>query len=593
MWENWLFTLLPEWAYTTGQKHYERLGDSFMVVAPFSINMTTQCPTAIHEITSRREHFPKATEHYKMLEMYGSNIITTEGPVWRFHRKVTSASFNEKNASHTFAEAIHQSQSLVRKWKATAESASPTIHTIEKDTMSLALYIIGYVGFGMRFTWPGEETPDNVPPRMRKYGNGKPAPGHNMTFADAIEGALHHILLLLLTPTPALKFFAKFSDKFRDALHSWQNYDTYMKELLADKIESVKEDAEKGLLTGENSMDIMGQLVRQRYDDEAAEKKERAEMAKTGAVPTPGSKMTDAEVIGNAFIMLLAGHETTANSLQFAFILLACNPASQRALQLDVDRVLGRDTDPTTWDFESNVNNMMASMIGAAVNETLRLIPPVVNIPKCVSPTSDQSLHMRESGQTHVLPAGCDLILNAVSSHRHPKFWPNEKPEDLDKFMPQRWFLKDAATAAAKSVEKVSKKIDDVDTEDYGGFSGPDTSAQMFRPVRGSFVPFSNGPRSCLGRRIGQVEMLATLAVVFQRYSIELAVDDWASDKEVEAMNDNARQDLYYKAKNRAEDILKTATTVLTLRLRGTASVPIRLVPRGEERFVHCVDVDA
>ncbi|KIH88595.1 cytochrome p450 monooxygenase [Sporothrix brasiliensis 5110] len=589
MWEGWLFIMLPDWGYSTGQEHFARLGDTFLVVAPFYMNLYTQSPAAIHEIASRREHFPKATKNYRILEIFGRNVLTTEGAVWRFHRKATSASFNEKNAAHTFAEAIHQAQGLVAKWNDTAQSDSPTIMTIEKDTMTLALNIIGYVGFGLRFTWPGQALPADTHPRMRKYGSQEPPSGHTMTFAASVEGALHNIIMLLLMPAPLLKFLSLFLARAHTALHSYVNYVQYMNEFLVDKVASAKEDAEKGIRAGDMGMDIMGQLVRGRYNDEVEEDK-TTKKARSADKALAESTLTDDEIIGNAFIMLVAGHETTANSLHFALLELATNPASQRALQADVDRLLGRDSDPSTWDYEASINGMLASMLGAAMNETLRLMPPVINLPKLVTPTADQPLALPETGQTHILPAGCDVILSAVTVQRHPKYWPALSPADLDMFRPARWFEKDAEAAAVKAKDAKLADIVGADTEDYGGFSGPDTSAQLFRPVRGSFVPFSDGPRSCLGRRIAQVEMLAALAVLFQRYSIELAVDDWADDKQVAAMDDEARRELYSKAQARCRATLRSAISILTLKLHGKSAVPVRLVPRGQERFVHCVD---
>ncbi|CAK7220772.1 hypothetical protein SBRCBS47491_004300 [Sporothrix bragantina] len=599
MWEGWLFVLLPDWGYNTGQEHFKRLGDSFLVAGAGSLIFMTQSPAAIHEIASRREHFPKATEHYSILEMFGRNILTTEGSVWRFHRKATSASFNEKNAAHTFSEAIHQAQGMVAKWNETARSDSPTITTIEKDTMTLALNIIGYVGFGLRLTWPGESVPEDTDPRMLKYGSQAPPPGHSMTFANSVELVLHHIIMLLLTPTPLLRFLSLFMKSARAAYEANDNYVRYMREFLDDKIAVAKEDAERGQCSGDGGMDLMGQLVRGRYDSE--ENKAKSTIEKKTAEISNGSAtaaktdsiLTDDEIIGNAFIMMVAGHETTANSLHFALLELANNPASQRALQTDIDRLLGRDSDPTTWDYEASINGMLASMLGAAINETLRLMPPVVNIPKWVTPTGDQTLALQETGQTHVLPAGMDIVLSAITVQRHPKYWPMVKPDsdaDLDAYAPERWFKKESEKKNA-AADAAPSEIVGADTEDYGGFSGPDTSAQLFRPVRGSFVAFSDGPRSCLGRRIALVEMLAALAVLFQRYSIELAVDDWATDKEVAAMDDTARHALYGKAQKRSRQTLRSATTILTLKLHGAASVPVRLVPRGQERFVHCVDV--
>ena len=568
--------LLPDWGYTDGQEPWDRLGDTFLAVSPGLITLNTQSPNAIHLITSRREHFPKATKHYSILEIFGRNILTTEDATWRFHRKATSASFNEKNAAHTFAEAIHQTQGMAAKWAATAQSDTPTITTLEKDTMALALHIIGYVGFGIRFTWPGEPLPADVDPRMRKYGSNTPPPGHTMTFATSVELVLHHILMLLLMPRWLMRALGLFMKAPRDAYEANSNYVQYMAEFLADKAAA----AEEG--THSDGMDLMGQLVRARYENERA--------ASKSSTLTKENSLTDDEIIGNAFIMLVAGHETTANSLHFTLIELANNPASQRALQADIDRLLGRDTDPATWNYENSINLMLASMLGAAINETLRLMPPVVMIPKWVTPQAEQQLAFAETGQTHLMPAGMDIALSVVTAQRNPKHWPPAKGEavngrtaDLDSFIPERWYRTD------RSADPKEAEVDGADTEDYGGFKGPDTSAQMFRPVRGSFTPFSDGPRSCLGRRIAQVEMLAALAVLFQRYSVELAVDEWADDETVAGMSDNERRELYGRAQTKSRATLRSATTMLTLKLHGAAAVSVRLVPRGQERFVSIV----
>ena len=130
------------------------------------------------------------------------------------------------------------------------------------------------------------------------------------------------------------------------------------------KIEDLGKDKPVG-------MDIMGELVRSAYGDKES---------KSGT-----AKLTDDEIISNAFIMTLAGHETTANVLHFTLIELATNPATQRRLQQDVDALLG-DTDPSTWNYEDNVNELLGNYVGAYINETMRVMPPVTTIPKIVSP---------------------------------------------------------------------------------------------------------------------------------------------------------------------------------------------------------------
>ncbi|EON95597.1 putative cytochrome p450 protein [Phaeoacremonium minimum UCRPA7] len=532
--------------------------------------MYTNDADAIRQIGARREHFLKPTENYTILEMFGRNVLTSEGTTWRMHRKATAASFNEKNAAYTFAESISQTKGMIEHWLGpNGESSSKTISTIERDTMTLALNIIGYVGFGLKLLWPGQTLPQGISPKLVKYGKSEPPEGYTMSFADSLATVLDKILALLLIPKWLLKILPFRS--MRQALEANDNYVKFIEEFLQEKIEEVKNGSQG------DGMNIMGQLVRSKYgrtDDKQGER-------------TNQFQLSDSDITGNAFIIIVAGHETTANAMHFTLLELANNPAAQRALQADVDRLFG-ESEPASWNYEQSINAMMASQLAACMNETLRLMPSVAEIPKKVTPGQDQILTI--DGEKHVLPESMAIILNTVAVHRNPRYWP-EKPStvtgqasDLNDFVPKRWFRPSIAKAE-KELE-----VEGADTEDYGGFKGPDTSASLFRPVRGSFIPFSDGARSCLGRRIAQVEMLAALAVVFQKYSIELAVDEWATDKEVAKMSLEERRDLYRKAQDKSRATLRHASSMLTLKLHGGLYVPIRLVRRGEERFIGHVD---
>ncbi|GAB1315066.1 Cytochrome P450 monooxygenase [Madurella fahalii] len=564
VWEDRLFVMIPDWAYRTGQEYFERLGtESFIAVSPGEMLLYTQHPEVIHRMTQRRDAFPKDVARYGVLSMFGHNVLTTEGALWRMHRKVTSASFNEKNAAHTFAEAIAQTRGMLDMYlgpDGERTGTTKTITSLEHDTMTWALNIIGYVGFGLRLLWPGQRLPRDIDPKMAKYGSLEPPEGHTMTFADSLAATLERIVTILIMPTVLLKYLP--FNFFRRVYEAKVNYLQYMDEFLRDKIEEARRGG-----SGKEGMDIMGQLVQSKYGQKAS------------------SSMTlqDSDIIGNAFIMIVAGHETTANTLHFALVELANNPATQRRLQKDIDALFGT-TDPAEWDYEKYVNPMMASHIGACVYETLRMMPPVTGIPKVVSHDADQTITI--DGRTHVLHAGLSCSLLAVCAQRNPRWWPGPpgggKESDLDAFVPERWYR----TATTNGAE--SKNEEDIDDKgDYGGFQGSDVSASLYRPVRGSYIPFSDGPRSCLGRRIAMVEMNAALAVIFQQYSIELAVEEWASDEEVERMSPAERREVYAKAQAKSRETLRQANSVLTLKLHGGKHIPLRIVRRGCERFVN------
>lgn len=534
------------------------------------MNLFTANAELIHDVAMRREIFPKDTGDYEILEMFGKNVLVAEGAVWRLHRKVTAASFNEKNAAHTFTEAINQTKGMIAKWLGPDGKGDKTITSIEHDTMTLALNIIGYIGFGLRFLWPGQTMPDDVEPRLAKYGSLDPPPGHTLTFPVALERTLEKLFAILLVPWPVLKLlpfkWAKVATEAKD------EYLSYMDEFIQDKVAEVRsgEQVKEG-------MDIMGQLVRSRYGKSSSE---------------DGGKLSDSDIIGNAFIMIVAGHETTANTLHFMLLELANNPAAQRAVQRDIDAIFEKGSDPSHWNYESSINAMLASHIGASMNEILRLMPAVVGMPKQVSKAhGDQTVTI--DGEKHWLPAGMTIIMSSVAAQRNARYWPTRpskiepgKPHDLDDFDPERWFRSSSSISGGKEEVK-----EGADTEDYGGFQGPDTSASLFRPVRGAFIAFSDGPRACLGRRIAQVEMLAAIATIFHEYSLELAVDEWASDKEVTKMSVEEKQRVYKLAQDASRTKIKKATSQLTLGFHGKYFVPVRLVKRGEERFLNLVDL--
>lgn len=98
-------------------------------------------------------------------------------------------------------------------------------------------------------------------------------------------------------------------------------------------------------------------------------------------------------------------------------------------------------------------------------------------------------------------------------------------------------------------------------------------------------VPFSEGYRSCLGRRFAQVEILAVLAVVFKTWSVELDVSAYMSDEEMATASEEQKREVWNKADAYARDLLQNGMmTIITLQMRKD-KVPLRFVKRGHERF--------
>ena len=337
------------------------------------------------------------------------------------------------------------------------------------------------------------------------------------------------------------------------------------------------------------------------------------------SIPTPDSKLagptlTDVDILGNAFIFILAGHETTANTIHFALVYLALHPRVQRRLQADLDAIFG-GRPPSEWDYERDVSSLFSRMTGAVLNETLRLVPPVVALPKWTHQPQPLTVPGGPDGggapRQFLVPADAMIVLSTTAAHRNPKYFPHGPPadpsrpvhptsnrdNDLEEFKPERWLLgadgkpahgnptAPAANGAAANGGAPKPAPDAKARLDLDAASS-DTAPSLYRPPPGAYVPFSAGPRSCLGRRFGQVEILATLAVVFATCSAELAVDGWASDAEVARMGAAEKRAVWGKAREEVMTMMREhLRSHLTLQLQDGKKVRLRFVKRGEERF--------
>jgi cytochrome P450 len=328
--------------------------------------------------------------------------------------------------------------------------------------------------------------------------------------------------------------------------------------------------------TDDASLDLMGAMVRSSSTAPSANKTKPAGLSKS-------------EVLGNSFVMFLAGHETAANSIHFAALLLACRPDAQRNLQADLDEIF-RDApeDPRDWDYETYMPKLFAGWAGAVMNEELRLLPPVVNIPKSTSPHLP-SQPIKVNGKDCVIGPATTINLSTVCVHRNPKYWPAGPPrvggpfhhtntkDDLEEFKPERWFV-----SSSENKSNAEKGLAQDTDKDTGVDLSADTAAGMFRPPKGAYIPFSEGFRACLGRRFAQVEILAALAIIYKENSVELYVDE---DEKIHAMTESQRIEVWQQARREIErKINEESSTIITLQMRG-APIKLRVCRRGQELF--------
>jgi cytochrome P450 len=170
---------------------------------------------------------------------------------------------------------------------------------------------------------------------------------------------------------------------------------------------------------------------------------------------------------------LIAGHETTAHTLCFTFALLALYPDEQEKLYKHILSVLPDGRFPTYE--EMALLNYSTSVF----YETLRMFPPVPNIPK-ISEEDTTLTFGNANGEKRTIPVpkGTRIIINPPGLHYNPRYW-----KDPHTFKPERFL------------------------EDW---------------PKDAFVPFSTGPRACLGRKFFETEGIAILTMIISRYKITI-----------------------------------------------------------------------
>jgi cytochrome P450 len=176
-----------------------------------------------------------------------------------------------------------------------------------------------------------------------------------------------------------------------------------------------------------------------------------------------GSSFDEAALADELATLLLAGHETTATALGWAWYALAQNPEVEAKLHAELDEVLG-DRDPEPDDLSR------LRYTDAVFSETLRLYPPASAFGRRVLEPCDVG--------GYALEVGAGVVISPYVVHRNPRYYP--EPE---RFRPERFEQNDRPEFA--------------------------------------YVPFGGGARRCIGDAFARMEGVLVLATLARRFRFE------------------------------------------------------------------------
>jgi cytochrome P450 len=178
--------------------------------------------------------------------------------------------------------------------------------------------------------------------------------------------------------------------------------------------------------------------------------------------------LSEQEMRDEALSLFVAGHETTANALTWSFYLLSQHPEMYARMQAEGDKVLhGRA--PTSADLPNLPYTLQV------LQETLRLYPPVYAFTRrAVKP-------VQLGGYS--IPQDTSVVISPYTLHRRASLFPHPERFDPERFSPQR-----------------EQNL-----------------------ARYAYIPFSAGPRICLGMHFALLEGHLILAALTQRLTLELA----------------------------------------------------------------------
>jgi cytochrome P450 len=404
-----LLSIWPESAFRT-----QFMGTKIINRSVFIAN----CPNVVRYVfvTNHANYERKSLLMRKALEpLLGNGLFISDGATWQKHRAIETPLFSTEQVAKYSEVMVKTTEEYVQKWSRLQSGDTLNVLT---EMGQLTADIICRTLFGSEL---GAAQAATVVSSFAQY-------------QAAIEQMDINTFFGLPSWVPGLTSSKANKTKATNAAQAIHQ--------IVDKViaEGVKSD---------NKDTLLAQLLLRRDDSD------------------PERALTTEAIRNELIVLFMAGHETTANTLAWAWYLISQCPEVEQRLHEEVDSVLGSGS--ACFD---DFNKLPFTQ--AIIDETLRLYPPV--------PILSREAMAEDTIRNRTIPAGSIILVVPWLLHRHEKYW--DKPNH---FIPER-FLANAE----------------------------------IKPDKFAYVPFSVGPRVCLAKFFGTVEATLCLAVLARHFRLTL-----------------------------------------------------------------------
>ena len=343
----------------------------------------------------------------------------------------------------------------------------------------ITINVLSGAGMGESIDWKDEK-------------NSSPEPGFKMTYIQGVNVVIEAVTGPIIIPQWILNNWPTFlpgAKYLRKAGCAFEEFPIHTKALL-------EKEKQKNSLEGKTRSNIMSQLLQ----------------ASNSETKNGERMLSDEEMVGNLFIFTAAGFDTTANTLSYALVLLARYPKWQEWLADEIDSIIPEEMNAAEMDYTSIFSKATRTL--AVMLETLRLFAPAIHMSKQTQ--TEQTI--TTSRGTFWFPAKATVYVNNIGLGLDPNAWRNlnlkagETSSEIDEtiFRPSRWINEDGT---------------------------------LFQPPKGTFSPWSSGPRTCPGMKMSQVEFTSIFLMLFRRHRIEAVASKNESRNDVEARLERSMED--------------------------------------------------